>query len=742
MQVQTKITLLLALVVAAFLAGALAFRTYDRFKFQRIAQQRFAERTRSFDEFLERNGEPIQTLVEDSTCLDRIVQAISSGETQWFNDNLNEASLGAYHANAIWIYRPDGTLLYQHNNLNEPDLGPLPISGEDLPRIFATEPLRRFFVQLPQGLVELRGGTVHPSKDFQRKSKARGYLFAGRLWNQPTLAEMSIFTGNDISVAPLNDPAIQNSRRDQPDAVWFERALESWDGKPLARLIVQNTSQVVQELEHESEALMLSIVIFALLLLLLISSSLVRWVRRPLHTIMETLKRDDPKPLEPLSQHHSEFGQLARTLQTFFSQRDNLIREIEERRATEEALRAKEHELRHSQKMEAVGRLAGGVAHDFNNLLTAIIGYAELIIKRAQRDPLTRQNGALIRKAGEQAASLTRQLLAFSRKQLLQPKVIDLNTLVEDVQALLHRVIGEHFQVRTEPNAPDGRVRADPSQLQQVILNLGVNARDAMPHGGTLTIRTDRARLDAKNAKRISRSLRAGDYVVLTVKDTGTGMDDETKARIFEPFFTTKGPGKGTGLGLATVYGIVKQSGGGIVVDTEVGHGTTFYIYLPHERRPVERFKTIAVEPPVGTNCETVLVVEDDEIVRELVCEVLEENGYTVLCAEDGPAAIAIANTDNNIIDLLVTDVVMPQMNGPELASRLSLSRPELRVLYVSGYSVDDIGDHGVLKEDVQLLQKPFSPQTLLQRVREVLQETQSPIESDYHAETQLHFSM
>jgi signal transduction histidine kinase/FixJ family two-component response regulator len=458
---------------------------------------------------------------------------------------------------------------------------------------------------------------------------------------------------------------------------------------------------------------------------------------------MQSLRRNDPKPLEVLSKEHSEFGQLARTLQTFFAQRDNLLQEIEERRATENALREKEHELRHSQKMEAVGRLAGGVAHDFNNLLTAIIGYAELVVKRAHQDPSVRQNAALIRKAGEQAAVLTRQLLAFSRKQLLQPRVIDLNTLVADVQALLHRVIGEHFQVCVESDASDGRVRADPTQLEQVILNLGVNARDAMPNGGILTIRTNRQRLDTRSAKRISRSLRGGDYVVLSVEDTGTGMDDETKARMFEPFFTTKSPGKGTGLGLATVYGIVKQSGGGILVDSKLGCGTRFYIYLPHERRPVDQVKTITVEPPAGTNCETILVVEDDDVVRQLVHDVLEENGYNVLSAEHGPAAVGLANNYENEIDLLITDVVMPQMNGPELASRLSLSRPELRVLYVSGYSVDDMGEHGVLRENVQLLQKPFSPQSLLQRVRQVLSQANPwSAETDYHNDTQLRFSM
>ncbi|PYK29508.1 MAG: hypothetical protein DME57_10060 [Verrucomicrobia bacterium] len=617
MRVQTKITLLLALVVTAFVTGALAFRTYDRFKFHRIAQQRLDERNRSFDEFLQRNGEPLQTLVEDSTCLDRMVQAVSGNESKWIAENFSDATLGGYHANAIWIYRPDGALLYQSNNLNSSELSSLPISTEDLARMFAN--------------------------DFQRKTKERGFLFAGRLWNQPTLSEMSIFTGNKITLAGLKDDHPVASHVDGPDSISFERTLQNWDGTPVARLLVQNTSQVVQELERESRALMLWIVIFALFLLLLISSSLVRWVRRPLGTIRQCLTRDDPRIIEPLAADHSEFGQLARTLQTFFAQRDNLVREIEERRATEQALHAKEHELRHAQKMEAVGRLAGGVAHDFNNLLTAIIGYAELIIKRAQKDPVVRQNSALIRKAGEQAASLTRQLLAFSRKQLLQPKVLDLNNLVTDVQALLHRVIGEHLQVRTEPAAADGRVLADPTQLEQVILNLGVNARDAMPNDGALTIRTSRTRLDQKKAKRISRSLRGGDYVVLTVEDTGTGMDAETKARIFEPFFTTKGPGKGTGLGLATVYGIVKQTGGGILVDTELGRGTTFHIYFPHEARPVEQTKSITVEPPAGSNSETVMVVEDDEIVRELVCEVLEDHGYTVLCAFDGPNAVKLA---------------------------------------------------------------------------------------------------
>jgi signal transduction histidine kinase/ActR/RegA family two-component response regulator len=438
---------------------------------------------------------------------------------------------------------------------------------------------------------------------------------------------------------------------------------------------------------------------------------------------MESLKRNDPKPIDGICEKTSEFGELARTTQKFFEQRDNLVREMEERRVTEEALRKSEEELRHSQKMEAVGRLAGGVAHDFNNLLTAIIGYAELISTRVTSNTLAKQNADLIRKAGEQAAALTKQLLAFSRKQILQPKVIDLNELVGDMEKLLRRVIGERFNLQTHPDAEIGRVKADPSQIEQVVLNLGVNARDAMPRGGELVIRTANVRLDRATAPQISASLAPGEYVLLSVTDTGAGMDEETKSHIFEPFFTTKGPGKGTGLGLATVYGIVRQTGGGISVETEPGKGSTFRIYLPMVTGPVDYTKTPSAPVEKSDNFETVLVVEDEEIVRDLVCAVLEEQGYNVLCAADGLEALNLAENFDGTIHLLVTDVIMPHMNGPELAGKLSAIRTEMKVLYVSGYSDNDIGDQGVLDPSFELLQKPFTPQTLARKIRDVIHE-------------------
>jgi signal transduction histidine kinase len=480
---------------------------------------------------------------------------------------------------------------------------------------------------------------------------------------------------------------------------------------------------IVRLLNRSNERLILSLFLFAGVLLLGIYWSVVRWVNHPLRKIMETLKRNDLKPIDRLSWDHSEFGELARTTRKFFEQRDNLVREMEERRATEEALRKSEEELRHSQKMEAVGRLAGGVAHDFNNLLTAIIGYAELIATRTSSNSLAKQNAELIRKAGEQAAALTRQLLAFSRKQILQPKVIDLNALVVEMERLLRRVIGERFDLQSHPNAANGRVKADPSQLEQVVLNLGVNARDAMPRGGKLIIRTENVTLDGTAARQISASLAPGDYVMLSVADTGAGMDEETMSHIFEPFFTTKGPGKGTGLGLATVYGIVRQTGGGISVESELGKGSTFCIYLPVESAPVD-FTRVPLAPLEKTdNFETVLVVEDEEIVRELVCEVLEHQGYNVLCAPDGIEALNLADGFDGDIHLLVTDVIMPHMNGHELAGKLCALRPNMKVLYVSGYSDNDIGDHGTLDPRHELLQKPFTPQTLARKIRDVLRE-------------------
>jgi len=389
-----------------------------------------------------------------------------------------------------------------------------------------------------------------------------------------------------------------------------------------------------------------------------------------------------------------------------------IAEDITERRALEE-------QLRQSQKMEAVGRLAGGIAHDFNNLLTVIKGYSELMLEELDGpDPLHNELDE-IRKAADRAASLTRQLLAFSRQQVLAPKVLDLNIIVNNMDKLLHRLLGEDIDLFTVLEPGLGRVKADPGQLEQVIMNLAVNARDAMPRGGKLTIETTNVDLDDAYA-RDHVSVTPGRYVMIAVSDTGLGMTEKVKSRIFEPFFTTKEVGKGTGLGLSTVYGIIKQSGGYVWVYSEVGIGSTFKVYLPRVDAPADFTPSHSLQP-ARRGTETVLLVEDEDGVRALVRQVLHKHGYNVLEARNGGEALLMCERHQGKIDLLLTDVVLEQMSGRELAERLLKVRSEMKVLYVSGYADDAIVHHGVLTAGMAFLQKPFTTEALARKVRNVL---------------------
>lgn len=400
--------------------------------------------------------------------------------------------------------------------------------------------------------------------------------------------------------------------------------------------------------------------------------------------------------------------------------RVELAQSNSERDRAEESLRRAEEQLLHTQKMEAVGRLAGSVAHDFNNLLSVILSYCALILKDLKpMDPL-RPEIAAIQGAGERAADLTRQLLAFSRKQVLAPRVLDLNSVLRGSEKILRRLIGEDidYVTRYARNLPS--VKIDPGQIDQVVMNLAVNARDAMPHGGKLTIETEETYLDESFAA-MHPEITPGNFVMLAMSDSGVGMNKETQLRIFEPFFTTKGTGKGTGLGLSTVFGIVKQSGGSIWVYSELGKGTTFKIYLP---AVTERASSFSSSPPAPTTLEgteTVLLVEDQDEVRAVALEVLRRFGYHVLEARNAGEALLHCERHPLAISLLLTDVVMPQMNGRELAERLQPLRPNMRVLYMSGYTDNAIVQHGILEAGIEYLQKPLVPDVLARRVREVL---------------------
>jgi two-component system cell cycle sensor histidine kinase/response regulator CckA len=394
--------------------------------------------------------------------------------------------------------------------------------------------------------------------------------------------------------------------------------------------------------------------------------------------------------------------------------RVTIIHDLTERKRLEE-------ELRQAHKMEAVGRLAGGIAHDFNNLLTVIRGYSELLLDRLDPgDPAHQQTEAIIT-AANHAAALTRQLLTFSRRQVLEPQVLDLNAVVAAMGRILRRLIGEDIELVTGLDPALGRVNADPGQLEQVLLNLAVNARDAMPQGGRLTLETANVELDEADA-RWHAGVASGRYVRLAVRDTGIGIDADTASHLFEPFFTTKEPGQGTGLGLATVYGIVTQSGGHIGVDSTPGRGTTFTIYLPRFGEGVEAVEPTAPAAKPRKGSETVLLVEDEAGVREVVQEILRSTGYIVLAASDGNEALRISIQHEGPIHLLLTDVVMPGLSGPALVSRLASRRPKIRVMYMSGYTEDTIVQHGLPNPGRVFLQKPFTPELLTRKVRELLE--------------------
>jgi PAS domain S-box-containing protein len=397
------------------------------------------------------------------------------------------------------------------------------------------------------------------------------------------------------------------------------------------------------------------------------------------------------------------------------------IGQFGERTRAEEALRLTEAQLRQSQKMEAVGRLAGGVAHDFNNLLTVIRGYSELILSRlAPTDPARREMEE-VKKAADRAAGLTGQLLAFSRRQFVAAKIVDLNTIVMNMDGMLRRLLGEDIIELCADLEPQlGSIKADPGQIEQVIMNLAVNARDAMPTGGKLTIETRNVTI-GKGPQRETMMLEEGVYVLLAIKDTGHGMSEETQSHLFEPFFTTKEKGKGTGLGLSTVYGIVKQSGGMIGIESKQGQGTTCKIFFPTVDEAAQTVPQAGGTVDRAIGRETILVVEDDPSVRGLVQEALRLSGYEVLVARHGIEALLTGAKHLGPIHLLLTDVAMPQMSGPEVAEKLSVARPEIKILYMSGYPDHPVFEQGGVRRDTAFLQKPFTPNLLTQKVREVL---------------------
>jgi len=720
MRVRTIILLLLLLAGTAFVAGLVEVRRSESRKFD-AARDGLEKTWRSSVDYLwESQSAPLRKMLDELPSDRAAVSAIMANDAGWASEKWDSKALGSFDANVVWVYHSDGTPFYSLANTAEAELPRSLFPPDTVLKIFNREKKPLFYLPLladPQGgirVLEVHGIPVQPSWDTGRKETPEGFFLTGRIWDNERLhSELPPGT----YAAQLLQPHTPMRPSDGSE-MDYSQPLQDWRRRDVAMLLFSDQNPQLATLNSRSERvfhrLLLGAAALFFILLLFLESAVVR----PLRRVIRSLHSEDLSLLDPLSGQKAEFGELARLIKLFFAQQGELVREMKERNAAEKALRDSEEMLRHSQKMEAVGRLAGGVAHDFNNLLTAIIGYADLLRQRFADNPAARQPADLIHQAGEQAAGLTRQLLAFSRKQLLQPKVIDLNVVVANLQRLLQRIIGEHIEIRTAGETTPACVKADPGQIEQVIVNLGVNARDAMPRGGRLTIRTRHVQLNGSDG---TADLAPGEYVALDVTDTGEGMDEETKARIFEPFFTTKGPGKGTGLGLATVYGIVKQSRGGIVVESERGRGSTFHIYLPREHGAVEESASEPVPTKSARAGETILLVEDEEMVRDLVCEILRGRGYRVLATDNGHEAVRLVREEKQGVDLLISDVVMPEMNGAMVAQGVQEVCPRARVLFVSGYSETDMADQGMETLAFQVLQKPFTPDTLTRKVREVL---------------------
>ncbi len=537
-----------------------------------------------------------------------------------------------------------------------------------------------------------------------------GMDLVGRLREIASLTQVVILTGNasvDSAVRALredsNDYLVKPVQPDQLVGT-IERAGERWQRRRAEVGMRESEERLRLIFDHVSDALFIADDLGHIIDANPAACALSGKSIEDLHalTIGDVLREDDGRVLDIRSTAFAP-GVLVYT-----------VRDLTRQRKLED-------QLVQAQKMEAVGQLAGGVAHDFNNLLTVIMSYSSLLLSDIETNAEVRGDIQEISDAAERAAALTRQLLAFSRKQVLQTRPVNLNAVVTDVEKMLRRLIGEDISLTTRLDANLALINADPGQLEQVLINLAVNARDAMPGGGALTITTDNAVLSDEHGER-HLGAAPGKYVMLAVTDTGSGMTREVQQRLFEPFYTTKGPGKGTGLGLATVHGIVKQSGGDVYVYSELGHGTTFKVYFPRLTKAAEVVMTTAEHRTVAPRgSETILLAEDDESLRALGARVLGALGYEVLVARTGAEALKIVAQHKGPIDLIATDVVMPEMNGSQLVEKVLEARPTIRVLFMSGYTDDEVMRRGVIDGQTAFLQKPFTPDLLAHKVREVL---------------------
>ena len=664
------------------------------------------------DDYLELPVEPMHLIARAERLIERKrTEDVLRENESYFRSLIENIS------DIISILSVDGTILYESPSLQQ-ILGYQP---DELIGRHAFDFVHRDDVEKVisyfKTAVENSGTAVGIEFRFKHKTDSWRILESiGKVINDPSRGTVVIITSRDVTERKLAEESLRESEENYralvlatTQSVWTIK--ENGDNAEVSQWWMNLTGQTFEKLEvahwlapiHPED----------------LETARAVWQNEFANkTLFETSYRVRVKTGE--YRHYAVRGVPVFNADGNFRQWIGTFNDITEHKQAEEALLKSEEHLRLSQKLESVGRLAGGIAHDFNNMLTAINGYSELTLRKLEAGNPLRRNIEEIKKAGERSALLTHQLLAFSRQQVLQPVVLDLNEVIVDTTKMLERLIGEDVRLETILDAKLGHVKGDPGQLTQVVMNLAVNARDAMPKGGSLIIKTANVFLDEEYAARHAPT-KPGSYVMLAVADTGTGMADETQKNIFEPFYTTKEMGRGTGLGLATVYGIVKQSDGFIWLDSEIGVGSTFKVYLPcidaEAKSPNEdvEFEHTAEKAAI------ILIVEDEDLVRAMTRQILEECGYRVIEASGGSEALTMCLQSDCAIDLVITDVVMPQMSGRELAEKLAEDCPRMRVLFTSGYTDDEIIRHDVIKENTNFIQKPFTLDALARKVRESL---------------------
>lgn len=729
MNLQAKVLLSLCLVIVIFGSGLILVKRFDTQRQYLLLQDREQEAVIFFDKLLELNGSSLRTLVYDYTYWDEMVRFVTTGDSKWAAENLHNEMLSTYAADFVWVYRTDRSLVYSHNNLSAGEMQEIPLPKDEFQRVFDRNRFPHFFVKTERGLMEIRGATIHFSHDPQRTMTPKGYFLAGRVWSEVFLSQLSKATKSKVSLIPFSTR--QNARTSDPEEgkIFFSKALHGWDASPIMELHVERDSPFLAELILSSRQQFFLLILFASTILIIIYVFLWRWISIPIQSLATALHREDASLLRNLDNDTSEFGNLAQLIRKFFEQKKKLTEEIIKRERIEATRAQLEEQLRHSQKMEAIGLLAGGVAHDFNNILMAITSYCELLMwKLPKKDPVYRDLEEIL-KSANQGASLTKQLLAFSRKQVIEPEIIDLNNVIEDLEKMLRRLIGVDIELFVLLGQNAGCIKADAGQLEQVILNLFLNSRDAMPEGGKLILETVGVTLDEAHCRQFPDMV-PGSYVMLAISDTGCGMTDEVKSHIFEPFFTTKDRGKGTGLGLSTVYGIVKQSGGDIRVESSPNQGSTFRLYFPRADEPAKDVRPITISKRKAGS-ETVLLVDDNDVVRSAIKGCLQMNGYTVLEARHGQEALKVWDSHTDPIHLLITDVVMPFMNGQQLAQVLNSRYPDLKILFLSGYAGEEIMPDQLTIPGAEFLNKPISMEILMRKIRELLDSDFIPMSSD-----------